>query len=178
MKNKKWGMDVSKISSGKNFPETVNVVIEIPANTPGVKYEFCKDSGAMFVDRFLQTPMHYPANYGFVPNTLSGDGDPADVLVISRYNLIVGSVIEVKPIGVLVTKDEKGCDEKIIAVPSDVVSAEYSNIQDISDLPQLILDQIQYFFEHYKDLEKGKFVTVEGFDGAEKAKEILKKAKK
>ncbi len=171
-------MDISKISSGKNFPENVNVVIEIPANTPGVKYEFCKDSGAIFVDRFLQTPMHYPANYGFVPNTLSGDGDPADVLVISRYNLIAGSVIEAKPIGVLVTKDEKGFDEKIIAVPSNSVSAEYFNVNDISDLPKLILDQIQHFFEHYKDLEKGKFVKVEGFKDAVEAKEILKKSKK
>jgi len=171
-------MDISKISSGKNFPENINVVIEIPANTPGVKYEFCKDSGAIFVDRFLQTPMHYPANYGFVPNTLSGDGDPADVLVISRYNLIAGSVIEAKPIGVLVTKDEKGFDEKIIAVPSNSVSTEYSNVNDISDLPKLILDQIQHFFEHYKDLEKGKFVKVEGFKDAVEAKEILKKAKK
>ena len=171
-------MDISKISSGKNFPENVNVVIEIPANTPGVKYEFCKDSGAIFVDRFLQTPMHYPANYGFVPNTLSGDGDPADVLVISRYNLIAGSVIEAKPIGVLITKDEKGFDEKIIAVPSNSVSVEYSNVNDISDLPKLILDQIQHFFEHYKDLEKGKFVKVEGFKGVVEAREILKKAKK
>lgn len=171
-------MDISKISSGKNFPENVNVVIEIPANSPGVKYEFCKDSGAIFVDRFLQTPMHYPANYGFVPNTLSGDGDPADVLVISRYNLIAGSVIEAKPIGVLITKDEKGFDEKIIAVPSNSVSVEYSNVNDISDLPKLILDQIQHFFEHYKDLEKGKFVKVEGFKGVVEAREILKKAKK
>jgi len=171
-------MDISKISSGKNFPENVNVVIEIPANSPGVKYEFCKDSGAIFVDRFLQTPMHYPANYGFVPNTLSGDGDPTDVLVIARYNLIAGSVIEAKPIGVLITKDEKGFDEKIIAVPSNSVSAEYSNVNDISDLPKLILDQIQHFFEHYKDLEKGKFVKVEGFKGVVEAKEILKKAKK
>ena len=122
--------------------------------------------------------MHYPANYGFVPNTLSGDGDPTDVLVISRYNLIAGSVIEAKPIGVLITKDEKGFDEKIIAVPSNSVSVEYSNINDISDLPKLILDQIQHFFEHYKDLEKGKFVKVEGFKGADEAREILKKAKK
>jgi len=169
-------MDISKISSGKNFPETINVVIEIPANTPGVKYEFDKESGAIFVDRFLQTPMHYPANYGFVPNTLSGDGDPADVLVISRYNLIAGSVIEAKPIGVLVTKDEKGYDEKILAVPSNSVSQEYENVNDLTDLPKLILDQIQHFFEHYKDLEKGKFVKVEEWKNANEAKEILKKS--
>ena len=169
-------MDISKISSGKNFPETINVVIEIPANTPGVKYEFDKESGAIFVDRFLQTPMHYPANYGFVPNTLSGDGDPADVLVISRYNLIAGSVIEAKPIGVLVTKDEKGYDEKILAVPSNSVSREYENVNDLNDLPKLILDQIQHFFEHYKDLEKGKFVKVEEWKNASEAKEILKKS--
>jgi len=169
-------MDISKISSGKNFPETINVVIEIPANTPGVKYEFDKESGAIFVDRFLQTPMHYPANYGFVPNTLSGDGDPADVLVISRYNLIAGSVIEAKPIGVLVTKDEKGYDEKILAVPSNSVSKEYENVNDLTDLPKLILDQIQHFFEHYKDLEKGKFVKVEEWKNASEAKEILKKS--
>ena len=169
-------MDISKISSGKNFPETINVVIEIPANTPGVKYEFDKESGAIFVDRFLQTPMHYPANYGFVPNTLSGDGDPADVLVISRYNLIAGSVIEAKPIGVLVTKDEKGYDEKILAVPSNSVSKEYENVNDLTDLPKLILDQIQHFFEHYKDLEKGKFVKVEEWKNASEAKEILNKS--
>jgi len=169
-------MDISKISSGKNFPETINVVIEIPANTPGVKYEFDKESGAIFVDRFLQTPMHYPANYGFVPNTLSGDGDPADVLVISRYNLIAGSVIEAKPIGVLVTKDEKGYDEKILAVPSNSVSKEYENVNDLTDLPKLILDQIQHFFEHYKDLENGKFVKVESWKNASEAKEILKKS--
>ena len=169
-------MDISKISSGKNFPETINVVIEISANTPGVKYEFDKESGAIFVDRFLQTPMHYPANYGFVPNTLSGDGDPADVLVISRYNLIAGSVIEAKPIGVLVTKDEKGYDEKILAVPSNSVSREYENVNDLTDLPKLILDQIQHFFEHYKDLEKGKFVKVEEWKNASQAKEILKKS--
>lgn len=169
-------MDISKISSGKNFPDTINVVIEIPANTPGVKYEFDKESGAIFVDRFLQTPMHYPANYGFVPNTLSGDGDPADVLVISRYNLIAGSVIEAKPIGVLVTKDEKGYDEKILAVPSNSVSKEYENVNDLTDLPKLILDQIQHFFEHYKDLEKGKFVKVEEWKNASEAKEILKKS--
>lgn len=169
-------MDISKISSGNNFPETINVVIEIPANTPGVKYEFDKESGAIFVDRFLQTPMHYPANYGFVPNTLSGDGDPADVLVISRYNLIAGSVIEAKPIGVLVTQDEKGYDEKILAVPSNSVSKEYENVNDLTDLPKLILDQIQHFFEHYKDLEKGKFVKVESWKNASEAKEILKKS--
>lgn len=171
-------MDISKISKGKNFPENINVIIEISANSPGIKYEFCKDSGAIFVDRFLQTPMHYPANYGFVPNTLSGDGDPADVLVISRYNLIPASVIEAKPIGVLITEDEKGTDEKIIAVPSNSVSSEYANVSDISELPKLILDQIQYFFEHYKDLEKGKFVKVQGFKGANDAKEILKKSVK
>ncbi len=169
-------MDISKISAGKNFPENINVIIEIPANTPGIKYEFDKESGAIFVDRFLQTPMHYPANYGFVPNTLSGDGDPADVLVISRYNLIPASVIEAKPIGVLITKDEKGYDEKIIAVPSASVSREYENINDISDLPQLILDQIKHFFEHYKDLEKGKFVEIEGFKDASEAKEVLRRS--
>ncbi|MDA0617684.1 MAG: inorganic diphosphatase [Proteobacteria bacterium] len=169
-------MDISRISKGENFPENINVVIEIPANSPGIKYEFDKSSGAIFVDRFLQTPMHYPANYGFVPNTLSGDGDPADVLVISKYNLIPGCVIEAKPIGVLITKDEKGMDEKIIAVPSTAVSKEYADVNDIADLPKLMLDQIQHFFEHYKDLEKGKFVKVEGFKGAKEAKEILKQS--
>lgn len=171
-------MDISKISKGKNFPENINVVIEIPANTPGIKYEFDKTSGAIFVDRFLQTPMHYPANYGFVPNTLSGDGDPADVLVISRYTLMPGCVIEAKPIGVLITEDEKGMDEKIIAVPSDSISKEYTNVQDIKDLPQTLIDQISHFFEHYKDLEKGKFVKIQGLKGAKDAKEILVNASK
>lgn len=169
-------MDISKISKGNDFPNTINVIIEIPANSPGVKYEFDKKSGAIFVDRFLQTPMHYPANYGFVPNTLSGDGDPVDVLVISRYNLPVGVVIEAKPIGVLITTDEKGQDEKVIAVPSNSVTKECENINDIADLPKLILDQIQHFFEHYKDLEKGKFVKVDSFKNASEAKKILQSA--
>lgn len=169
-------MDISKVSKGKNFPENINVVIEIPANTPGIKYEFDKPSGAIFVDRFLQTPMHYPANYGFVPNTLSGDGDPTDVLVISRYTLMPGCVVEAKPIGVLITEDEKGMDEKIIAVPSDSVSKEYQDVNDIADLPKLIIEQISHFFEHYKDLEKGKFVKVTGIKGAKEAKEILMKS--
>lgn len=171
-------MDISKISKGVNFPENINVIIEIPANTPGIKYEFDKESGAIFVDRFLQTPMHYPANYGFVPNTLSGDGDPADVLVISRYTLTPSCVIEAKPIGVLITEDEKGMDEKIIAVPSASISKEYKNINDISDLSPLVIEQITHFFEHYKDLEKGKFVKVTGVKGAKEAKEILVKSVK
>lgn len=171
-------MDITKISCGKRFPECINVVIEIPQNSVGIKYEIDKDSGAVFVDRFLATPMHYPANYGFVPNTLSGDGDPADVLVISPYTVHPGCVIEARPIGVLITQDEKGYDEKIIAVPSSSVTKECEDVVDIEDLHHSILDKIKHFFEHYKDLEKGKFVKVEGFGDAKKAIEILLVAQK
>lgn len=168
-------MDLTKIASGNNIPEDLNVVIEIPMLVP-IKYELEKSSGAIWVDRFLATPMYYPCNYGFVPNTLSGDGDPADALVVAPFALQAGSVIRVRPVGVLLTTDESGSDEKLICVPHSKVTSLYDKVKDIHDLPTILLDQIKHFFEHYKDLEKGKFVKVTGFADCAKAKEIVIKA--
>lgn len=167
-------MDLSKISFPKNFPSEVNVVIEIPQNSIGLKYEIEKESGAVFVDRFLTAPMFYPANYGFVPNTLGGDGDPIDVLVVSPFQVNPGVVIPSRVIGVLIMEDEGGMDEKIIAVPSSSVSKEYEHVKEISDLPELLVKQIKHFFERYKDLEKNKWVKVTGFKSASEAFEIVK----
>jgi inorganic pyrophosphatase len=169
-------MDVSKISVGKNAPEQVNVVIEVPANADPIKYEFDKEAGAIVVDRFLSTPMRYPCNYGFVPGTLSGDGDPADVLVLAPYSLVPGCVIAARPVGVLIMEDEAGQDEKILAVPSSKLTKLYDDITTYEDLPQALRDQIKHFFEHYKDLEKGKWVKVTGWEGPEKAKALLQEA--
>lgn len=166
-------MDVNKITLG-NAPDSVNVIIEVSANS-NVKYEMDKDSGALFVDRFLHTPMFYPANYGFLPQTLADDGDPLDALVLTRWKLNEGSVIKARPIGVLIMEDEKGMDEKIICVPDKKLDKAYENVNDIKDLPEQVVLEIKHFFEHYKDLENGKWVKVSGIDGAEKAKEIIKK---
>lgn len=161
------------IKAGENPPSDVNVIIEVPMNSDPVKYEYCKDSGFIVVDRFVATPMHYPCNYGFIPHTLSGDGDPVDVLVVSQYPLLPGSVIRCKPVGVLDMEDEKGEDVKIIAVPHPKLTTLYENVADISDLPQLLLDQVKHYFENYKSLEKGKFVKVRGFKGREEAEKII-----
>lgn len=169
-------MDISKISAGKNVPEEINVVIEIAAGANPVKYEFDKDSGALLVDRFLTTAMFYPANYGFIPNTLSDDGDPADVLVVTSTPIIPGCVIAARPIGVLMMEDESGLDEKIIAVPTDKIHPFSQEIKSIDDLPKALLEQISHFFERYKDLEKGKWAKVQGFENAERAKEIINSA--
>ena len=171
-------MDLTKISFPKNFPEEVNVVIEIPQNSIGLKYEVDKESGAVFVDRFLTAPMYYPANYGFVPNTLGGDGDPIDVMVISPFAIHPGIVITSRVIGVLMMEDEGGMDEKIIAVPASSISKEYDNIKEIADLPELLVKQIKHFFERYKDLEKNKWVKVTGFKSAHEAFELIKTSKK
>lgn len=157
-------MDISKISKGKNYPNSFNVVIEIQANVPPVKYEIEKESGAVFVDRFVATPMFYPAHYGFIPNTTAGDGDPIDVLVLCDMPLVPGCVIESRPIGMLTMEDDGGVDYKVIAVPSSSVTKQYDNIKSINDLPELKLSQIQHFFERYKDLEKGKWTKVQGFE--------------
>lgn len=166
-------MDIKNISIGKNPPEEVNVIIEIPMNSDPVKYEYDKDSGAIFVDRFIPVSMSYPCNYGFIPHTLGGDGDPIDVLVISSYPSIPGSVIKSRPIGVLLMEDESGQDEKILAVPTVKVDPAMENINSIDDLNPMLLKKISHFFERYKDLEKGKWVKIIGFEGAEKAKEII-----
>lgn len=138
-----------------------------------VKYEMDKDSGAIFVDRFIATPMYYPCNYGFVPHTLSDDGDPCDVLVVSDFPVISGAVIAVKPVGVLLMEDEKGMDEKIIAVPAVKLNSQFEAIESYEELPQNLIAKIKHFFEHYKDLEKGKWVKVTGFEGAAKARQLI-----
>ena len=169
-------MDIKKIPAGDNAPAEVNVIIEIAAGSGPVKYEFDKDSGALFVDRFLTTAMSYPANYGFIPNTLSDDGDPADVLVITKEPIIAGCVIAARPIGVLIMEDEKGMDEKIIAVPKDKIHPFTADIKSLDDLPEITLQQISHFFERYKDLEKNKWVKIQGFAGVERAHEIINDA--
>jgi len=168
-------MFIDKIKSGENLPEEVNVVIEVSAGSNPIKYEFDKESGAIFVDRFIQTPMFYPANYGFIPHTLAADGDPVDVMVITRYPLIPGCVIPVRPIGVLFMEDESGMDEKIIAVPKVKHDPFYKNVNDISDLPEIQIAQIKHFFERYKDLEPGKWVKISDFGSAKDAKDIITK---
>ena len=169
-------MDLSKVSGGDNPPSEVNVVIEIPANAGPVKYEFDKDSGAIFVDRFMSTALSYPCNYGFVPHTLSGDGDPIDVLVYTNYPLLAGSVISVKPIGVLVTEDEKGSDEKILAIPTTKTDPFFADINSHTDLPDIFLQRINHFYERYKDLEEGKWVKVTGWEDQKKAFDLISEA--
>ncbi|HEV08808.1 MAG: inorganic diphosphatase [Sulfurihydrogenibium sp.] len=168
-------MDLKKIPAGKNPPEDIYVVIEIPQGS-GIKYEVDKESGAVFVDRFLFTAMYYPFNYGFIPNTLADDGDPTDVLVISREPVFPGSVIRARPIGMLEMEDEEGIDTKIIAVPVSKLDKTFENIKEVSDLPQATLDKIKHFFEHYKELESGKWVKVKSFKDSNAAKEDITKA--
>lgn len=168
-------MDLKKIPAGKNPPEDIFVVIEIPQGS-SIKYEVDKESGAVFVDRFLFTAMYYPFNYGFIPNTLAQDGDPTDVLVISREPVVPGSVIRARPIGVLEMEDEEGVDTKIIAVPVSKLDNSYDSIKEVSDLPEAILNKIKHFFEHYKELETGKWVKVKSFKDSTTAKEDIKKS--
>ncbi len=153
-------MDVSKIPIGRNPPHDVHAVIEIPLGGVPVKYELDKESGALFVDRFLHTAMFYPGNYGFIPQTLSADGDPCDVLVVGQVPVVPGAVIRCRPVGVLVMEDEAGMDEKVLAVPVDALHPFYTGIRSYTELPGVLLDQIAHFFQHYKDLEKGKWVTI------------------
>lgn len=168
-------MSINDIPAGKNIPDEINVIIEIPANSDPVKYEVDKDTGALMVDRFMATAMFYPCNYGYIPNTLSEDGDPLDVLVPTPYPLINGAVIKCRPVGVLKMEDESGIDAKLIAVPVDKLSVIYREVEEATDLPALLLQQIEHFFEHYKDLEKGKWVKVQGWaDAAEAKAEIVK----
>ncbi len=172
-------MSLDQVPSGKSLPDDINVIIEISLNADPIKYEVDKDSGAIFVDRMLGTAMHYPCNYGYVPHTLCGDGDPVDVLVIMPLALVPGSVIRCRPIGVLKMTDEGGEDAKVVAVPVDKVTPLYSKVESVRDLPSITLDQISHFFEHYKDLEKGKWVKIEGWGGPDEArKEILDSVKR
>ncbi|GAB2886101.1 inorganic diphosphatase [Microbulbifer echini] len=167
-------MSFDKIPAGNDLPSDINVIIEIPANSDPIKYEVDKDSDAVFVDRFVATPMFYPANYGYVPQTLSEDGDPLDVLVVAPYPVMVGSVIRSRVIGVLKMTDESGVDAKLLAVPHTKLTKLYDHVQEIGDLPELLLKQIEHYFENYKALEAGKWVKVEGWADAEEArKEIM-----
>jgi inorganic pyrophosphatase len=163
-------MILDRVTSGTNVPDDVNVIIEIPAHSDPVKYEVDKDSGAMFVDRFMTTAMHYPCNYGYIPHTLSADGDPVDVMVATPVPLISGSVIRCRPVGVLKMTDESGDDAKILAVPIDALSRLYHDAHDIDDMPPTLRDQVAHFFEHYKDLDEGKWVRVDGWGNAEEAR--------
>ena len=163
-------MRIDAIAIGKNPPEDVNVIIEVPVGGEPIKYEMDKEAGTLFVDRFLYTPMRYPGNYGFVPHTLSEDGDPIDVLVANTRPIIPGAVINVRPVGVLRMEDDGGGDEKIIAVPSAKLTQRYAHVETHTDLPRITLEQIQHFFEHYKDLEPGKWVKVQGWEGPDSAR--------
>jgi inorganic pyrophosphatase len=169
-------MNLNAIAIGKNPPEDVNVVIEVPIGGEPIKYEMDKDAGALFVDRFLYTAMRYPGNYGFIPHTLSDDGDPCDVIVANTRAIVPGAVMNCRIVGVLLMEDEAGGDEKIIAVPSPKLTRRYDNVTNYTELPQITLDQIQHFFEHYKDLEKGKWVKVVRWGDAQEAKEIVMKS--
>ncbi len=167
-------MNLERVSSGVDVPNDVNVIIEIPAHSDPVKYEVDKETGAMFVDRFMNTSMHYPCNYGYIPHTLSNDGDPVDVLVVTPHPLISGSVVRCRPIGILNMTDESGDDAKVLALPVKKLCTIYERVETSGDMAPTVLDQIAHFFEHYKDLDEGKWVRVKEWGGvAEAKKEIL-----
>ncbi|MDP3135330.1 MAG: inorganic diphosphatase [Burkholderiaceae bacterium] len=166
-------MSLDNVTPGKNAPESFNVIIEIPMNADPVKYEVDKESGAIFVDRFMGTAMHYPTNYGYVPKTISGDGDPVDVLVITPFPLIPGVVVTCRPIGILKMEDEAGQDGKVLAVPTDKILPIYSHWRRPEDMNQLRLKTIAHFFEHYKDLEDGKWVKIIGWEGPDSARKEI-----
>ncbi len=167
-------MSLNQVTPGSKVPDAFNVIIEIPMNADPIKYEVDKESGALFVDRFMGTAMHYPTNYGYVPQTIAGDGDPVDVLVMTPFPLPSGVVVPCRAIGILLMEDEGGMDGKILAVPTEKILPVYANIKALSDVHELQLQQIAHFFEHYKDLEKGKWVKVKGWEGVESAaKELM-----
>jgi inorganic pyrophosphatase len=166
-------MGLDLVDTGRDVPNEINVIIEIPKDAEPVKYEVDKATGAIFVDRILSTPMRYPCNYGYIPHTLCGDGDPADVLVILPLSLIPGSAIRCRPVGMLKMSDESGEDTKILAVPADKVFNGYSHIQDLQQVSPHWLQRIGHFFEHYKDLEKGKWVKITGWENAEAARQEI-----
>ena len=169
-------MRIDAISIGENPPEDVNVVVEVPVGGNPIKYELDKDAGTLVVDRFLYTPMSYPGNYGFVPHTLSEDGDPIDVLICNARPLVPGCVINVRPIGVLIMEDNAGQEEKVIAVPSDQLTKRYDEVRNATDLPTITLQQIEHFFEHYKDLEPGKWVKIGDWQASDDAKSLIVEA--
>ncbi len=161
------------IPVGENPPSDVNVIIEIPAGSEPVKYEIDKASGALFVDRIMHTAMRYPANYGFIPHTLSDDGDPIDALVVAGVPFVSGSVVRARAVGVLVTEDQKGGDEKLLMVPVDALHPYYSGVESYTELPAIVIEQIEHFFAHYKDLEPGKWVKVHGWHGPDAAERLI-----
>jgi inorganic pyrophosphatase len=169
-------MNLENLPIGKNPPHEVNVVVEVPVGGEPIKYEMHKPSGALMVDRFLYTAMRYPGNYGFIPHTLSDDGDPCDVVIANQRGLLPGTVIAVRPVGVLKMQDEAGGDEKIIAVPVPKLTRRYEHVHSYKDLPDITVMQIQHFFEHYKDLEPGKWVKVLGWGDAEEARAMISAA--
>jgi len=166
-------MNLDAIAVGENPPHDINVIIEVPIGGEPIKYELDKDSGALVVDRFLYTPMRYPGNYGFVPHTLSDDGDPIDVLVANTRGIAPGAVINCTPVGVLIMTDEAGQDEKVVAVPSTKTTLRYQNVQDYTDLPEITLKQIEHFFEHYKDLEGSKWVKIDRWGDRKEAEALI-----
>lgn len=166
-------MGLKEINSGRDVPNEVNVIIEIPMHGEPVKYEVDKESGALFVDRFMATAMYYPANYGYIPETLSDDGDPVDVLVVTPMPLISGAVIRCRPVGVLKMTDESGVDAKVLAVPINKLSKMYEAVETYEQLPQPLLHSIEHFFNHYKDLEEGKWVKIEGWEGPAAARQEI-----
>ena len=169
-------MRIDQIPVGKNAPDDVNVIIEVPIGGEPIKYELDKASGALVVDRFLYTAMRYPGNYGFIPHTLSGDGDPCDVLVANTRAIAPGAVMNVRPVGVLVMEDDGGQDEKIIAVPSSKLTQRYDRVANYTDLPEITIKQIEHFFEHYKDLEPGKWAKIIHWGDAEEARRLILEA--
>ncbi len=168
-------MNLDVLTPGKNPPEDINVIIEIPQNSGGIKYEIDKDSGALLIDRFLGTAMVYPANYGFIPHTLADDGDPVDVLVLSHVPIHPGAVVRARPVAVLGMEDDGGVDHKVLAVPVAKLSPLYDAIRDVNDVPALVRQQIEHFFKHYKDLEPGKWVKLGAWENAAAAKAIILK---
>ena len=166
-------MRIEAIAVGADPPRDVNVIVEVPIGGEPIKYELDKAAGTLVVDRFLHTPMRYPGNYGFVPHTLSADGDPIDVLVANTRPIVPGAVINVRPIGVLKMVDDAGCDEKILAVPSPKLTKRYEHVTNYTDLPRITLEQVQHFFEHYKDLEPGKWVKIKRWGGPEDAHKLI-----
>ena len=169
-------MRIEAIPVGENPPDEINVIIEVSVGGEPIKYELDKASGTLFVDRFLYTPMRYPGNYGFVPHTLSLDGDPIDVLVCNTRVLVPGAVIKCRPIGVLLMEDDGGHDEKVLAVPTTSVSRRYESVLNYTDLPEITLEQIHHFFDHYKDLEPGKWVDISRWGDADEAKKMINEA--
>ena len=169
-------MQLDAIPIGKSPPDDINVIIEVPVGGEPIKYEMDKASGTLFVDRFLYTPMVYPGNYGFVPHTLSSDGDPIDVLVCNTRAIVPGAVMNCRPVGVLVMEDNAGGDEKIIAVPSPKLTRRYEKVETYKDLPEITLQQIEHFFAHYKDLEPGKWVKIHHWGGVDEARKLISDA--